>query len=160
MATLCLVEGCVSPGAPTTSGELPPSLLNQIEYRFVGDRGETNAEGWTLLWVADLEGDLSGQARWYFLEPNPIPDLTVQGASIAYYEARWEVRVSDRVILAGRSSGKTVTREGEDGIWDGHGVVTSASASYQEYLGRHTYETGPVVLGDDLPWGRGLFTIH
>lgn len=164
--TLCLVAtgwlmvGCAPPDASLASGEPAAPLSSQIEYRFVGDRGETDAEGWTLLWIASMEGDLAGEARWYFLQPNPIPDVAVQGASLAYYEARWEVRVSDQVVLAGRSAGKTVTPEGEDGIWDGHGVVTSAAGSYQDYVGRHTYETGPVVFSDEGPWGRGLFTVH
>lgn len=159
-ASLCVMSACTMQDPSEVAGEPPNPLLNQIDYRFVGDGGETDADGWTLVWIAEMEGDLSGQARWYFQQPNPIPDLSVQGASLAYYEARWEVRVEEQVVLAGRSAGKTVTRDGEDGIWDGHGVVTTASPSYQDYLGRHTYETGPVVLGDERPWGRGLFTIH
>lgn len=154
------IGGCFEPERSASPAAPPIPLMSQIEYRFVGDGGETDAQGWTLLWIADLEGDLSGEVYWYFREPNPIPDLPVRGGSIAYYEARWEVRQSDEVVLSGRSSGKTVTREGEDGIWDGHGVVTAAAAPFQEYLGRHTYETGSVHLDEESPWGRGLFSLR
>ena len=155
---LPLTVGCA--GASTS---VPPEpLFNQIEYRYAGDLQEFDAGGWQLLWVGTIEGAVSGEVRWWFEEPNPIADVALEQGSIAYYEARWEIRSGDEVLLAGRSGGKTVTVGEGDGIWDGHGVVTQASAAYQAYVGLHTYETGPVVFGDDPPsssWARGLLTI-
>lgn len=161
---MALVVAACAAEPPHSASRAPAEpLLSQIEYRFAGDRGEVDAGGWTLVWTATMEGDLSAEARWYFPEPSPIPVVAIEGGDIAYYEARWEVRVEDRMILAGWSAGKTVTMDGEDGIWDGHGVVTEASDAYQAYVGRHTFETGPVILGDEpaaIPRGRGLFAIH
>ncbi len=155
--------GCAAEPVDSPNSAQAGPLFNQIEYRFAGDRDEVDSAGWRLLWVATIDGDLSGEARWWFEEPNPIADVALGQGSIAYYEARWEIHIDDEVVLAGRSGGKTVTVTGGDGIWDGHGVVTEASTPYQAYVGRRTYETGPVILGDDPPstsWGRGLFTIH
>ncbi len=163
-APLVLILVSCGPRPAERAGPEPPApLFSQIEYRFVGDRGERDAEGWLLLWVASIEGDLNGEARWWFEEPNPIPDLAVAGGAFAYYEGKWEVRVEGAPVLSGRSAGKVVTRTGEDGVWDGHGVVTDASAAYRAWLGRRIYETGPVVFGEtaaDPPWGRGLFVVQ
>jgi hypothetical protein len=141
----------------------PPPLYSEIGYTYVGDRGETDEDGWALVWTATVEGDVSGEARWYFVEPNPIADLEVSNGSYAYYESRWQILVGGQVIMSGRSAGKTVTTADQDGVWDGHGVVTDASDAYRAYVGRPTYETGPVIFGDDPPqtmWGRGILAIQ
>lgn len=162
---LCLAATTACASEPDDSAlQAPPDpIFTEIEYHFVGGREEVDDGGWLLLWEGPMTGDLDATARWFFQEPNPIPDLAVDGGSIAYYQARWEIVVGGVRILAGRSAGKTVTHGEEDGIWDGRGVVTEASDAYRAYLGRQTYETGPVIYSDeetDAPWGRGLFTIH
>ena len=121
------IIACSTTSSESASSAAPPPLFNEIEYRFVGDRGEVDDEGWLLLWVASLEGDLEGEIRWWFEEPNPIADQEIAGASIAYYEGKWEIRIDGGACLEGRSAGKVVTRPGEDGIWDGHGVVTEGN---------------------------------
>ena len=141
----------------------PDPLSSQIEYRFVRARASLRDGGWLLARVDPIQGDLEGEVRWWFEEPNPVPDLATDGGSFAYYEAKWEVRMEGAAVLSGRSAGKVVTRSGEDGVWDGHGVVTGASPAYGAWLGRSTYETGPVVFGEtasDPPWGRGLFVVR
>jgi len=156
-ATGCGVE------SPDSSTALPAEpLFTQIEYHHAGTRGEVDEAGRSLVWMATMEGDLAAEGRWYF-EPDPVPDPAFEEGSITFYQARWEIRVDDRVILEGRSAGKTVSLSAQDFIWDGHGVVTDASPEYRAYVGRPVSETGPVLPGDYPPassWGRGLFTIH
>jgi len=84
--------------------------------------------------------------------------VTYNNGRIVPYAARWEIWDGETLVLAGESSGKTVIPEGQDGIWDGVGVVTEAHGRYNLLKGRHIYETGPVIF-DGLPYGTGIFSL-
>jgi len=141
-------------------------LTGQIDYSFVGHLGLTDDEGRTLIWEGTIEGDLNGTMKWWF-GPAPAPTIPYQGGRVNYYVARWEIWDSDgeKLLLAGDSAGKTVTRVDadselwDDGMWDGHGVVTKASRGFNRLKGRSIYETGTVIW--DFPYsGTGIFVIY
>jgi len=82
---------------------------------------------------------------------------------VDYYAAKWEILVDGELVLAGESAGKTVWRDGADGIWDGHGIVMEARGDFSTLKGRKTYETGPVIKGSNPPVsfsGTGMFLIY
>lgn len=158
---LPLTQGCQAESAESSAFE--KQLTSQIDYTFVGNLGQSDKEGRLLVWQGTIEGDLTGEIRWWFVLPSPVSEAVLDNGRVAYYEARWEVWVAGELILAGQSAGKTVFRDGEDGIWDGHGIVTDASDRFVDLKGRSVYETGPVIVGQNPPdsfSGRGLFSIH
>lgn len=135
----------------------------RIDYRFVGDRGEVDSAGRRLVFEATVEGDITGTMTWWFVDPAPAPRIDYEGGYTDYYEARWEIRSGDSLLLAGESVGKTFFLEGEEGIWDGHGTVTEGHGAFEDVVGRHYYETGPVVEGSDPPatmFGTAIIVIH
>jgi hypothetical protein len=137
-------------------------LASQIEYWSVGHLGERDDEGWLLAWKANVSGDLTGEMRWFFPETPPAPEGAYAGGEIGYYLARWELWNGDELVLAGESTGKTVIPEGEDGIWDGHGLVMEANGDSSSLKGRKTYETGIVIMPSDPDihsTGSGMFVI-
>ncbi len=139
-------------------------LTSQIDYRFVGHNGQFDDQGRLLVWEGDIQGDLTGVAKWWFELPGPVPlGADYLGGRVAFYAARWEVWADGNLILAGESSGKTVFADGVDGMWDGHGVVTEASGRFNALKGRKVYETGTVLVGLTPPVsyaGTGLFVIY
>ena len=138
-------------------------LTCQIEYWSVAEEEETDENGWLLAWKAKASGDLSGEMRWWFPETPPAPESEYSNGKIGYYVARWEFWVEDELILAGESAGKTVIDEGEDGIWDGHGIVLQADSELSSLTGRKTYETGTVIIPPDptvVSTGTGMFVVY
>ena len=138
-------------------------LACQIEYRSVGHLGEHDEKGWLLAWKADVSGDLNGEMRWWFPELPPVPEGAYAGGKVGYYLARWELWKGDELILAGESAGKTVIPDGEDGIWDGHGLVTETNGEMRSLRGRKIYETGTVLMPADpdvRSTGSGMFVIY
>lgn len=140
-----------------------PRLIGQIDYRFVGHLEQTDAAGRLLVWEAEFDGDLAGTMKWWFVMPPPVAEVATSDARISYYAARWELWSDQGLLLAGTSTGKTVFRNGEDGLWDGHGTVTEAADAYRSLVGRSIYETGPVIVGAEPPVtfsGTGLFAVY
>lgn len=136
---------------------------NQIDYWFVGHLGITDDEGRLLVWEGAIDGAISGDINWWFVFPSPVPGGAHNGGATAFYQARWEILQDDQMILAGESAGKTVFPTDEDGMWDGHGVVTDAKGRFSPLKGRKIYESGPVLVGDIPPLtyeGTGIFTIY
>jgi hypothetical protein len=143
--------------------DLSGPLTCRIQYWSVGHLGERNDEGWLLAWKATVRGDLTGELRYWFPESPPVPDGTYAGGEVGYYLARWELWDKDELILAGKSAGKTVIPDGEDGIWDGHGIVLETKSDLNSLKGRKIYETGTVILPSDpaVPSsGSGMFLIY
>jgi hypothetical protein len=135
-------------------------LTGRIDYQHVGHRGETDDQGRRLIWEGTIEGDLTGTMKWWFDASPPAPNTAYNGGRVAYYAGRWEIwDVHGTLLLAGESAGKTVLPKGEDGIWDGHGVVTEASGHFNALKGLRISETGPVLLGP-FPSGTGIFVIY
>ena len=138
-------------------------LTLQIEYWSVGKEGVTDKDGWLLAWKAKASGDLTGEMRWWFPETPPAPETEYSHGEVGYYVARWEFWNGDELILAGKSAGKTVIPEGEDGIWDGHGTVMQANGNLSSREGRRIYETGIVIMPADEETpstGSGMFVIY
>ena len=162
LATLMLFAAGVT--AQESDVSVPNGLsANQIDYWFVGHLGIFDDEGRLLVWEGTIEGDISADTKWWFVLPAPVPAGTHNGGTTNYYQARWEILQDNRIILAGDSAGKTLFPSGEDGMWDGHGVVTDAKGRFSPLKGRRTYESGPVLVGDTPPLtfeGTGIFTIY
>lgn len=162
MVTLLLVIP-VALAAAANDDKPGPALASQIEYRFVGHEQQVDDAGRLLVWTATITGDITGTMKWWFEQPAPVADQVYEGGRVSFYAARWEIFVDDKLILAGFSAGKTVLADGEDGIWDGHGVVTDAAGRFGALKGREIYETGPVILGEEPPvtfTGTGLFLVY
>ena len=138
-------------------------LTSEIDYRFVGHLEQLDDEGRLFVWAGTIEGDFTGEMKWWFVQPSPVSGSTYMGGKAAFYAARWEFWAGEELLLAGESAGKTVFPDGADGMWDGHGVVTEASGEFDALKGRKVYETGPVIVGSDPPVsysGTGLFLIY
>lgn len=135
-------------------------LTNQIDYWYVGYLDQWDDEGRLLVWEGTITGDLTGEMKWWFVIPPPVPGGAFEGGEVAFYSARWEIWDGEELLLAGESAGKTVFPVGEDGMWDGHGVVTEASEERNPLKGRKVYESGPVLFGMGPPNGTGLFLIY
>ena len=142
----------------------PSGLLTcQIEYWSVSHVGERDGNGWLLAWKAKVSGDLTGELRYWFPDSPPAPEGTYAGGTVGYYLARWELWNGDEMILAGESAGKTVIPDGQDGIWDGQGLVMEANGELSSLTGRKTYETGTVIMPSDpavVSTGSGMFVIY
>ena len=138
-------------------------LTCQIEYWSVGHLDERDDDGWLLAWKGNVSGDLTGELRYWFPESPPVPEGTYSGGKVGYYLARWELWNGEELILAGESAGKTVIPDGEDGIWDGHGIVMSTASDLSSLKGRKIYETGTVIMPSDLAapsTGAGMFLVY
>ena len=139
------------------------SLASEVVYQYVGHLEEVDDQGRLLVWEATIKGDVTGELKWWFVQPSPASSTPYAGGRVDYYGARWEIRVGGELVLAGKSAGKTVWADGADGIWDGHGVVTEARGDFSMLKGHKTYETGPVFKGSNPPVsfaGTGLFVIY
>jgi hypothetical protein len=139
-------------------------LLNgALDLTYVGHLEKTDDDGRLLVWEGSVGGDFAGKIRWWFIDPPPIARGPYKGGVVNYYRARWEIWVSEKLVLAGESAGKTVAPDQLDGIWDGHGVVTEAYGKFARLKGHKVYETGPVIYGSDPPGslsGTGMFQIY
>jgi hypothetical protein len=138
-------------------------LTGALDLTYAGNLEKTDDAGRLLVWEGSVGGDFGGTIRWWFIDPSPIVSTTHIGGTIDYYEARWEIWVDEKLVLAGQSAGKTVAPDQSDGIWDGHGVVTEAYGEFARFKGRKVYETGPVIYGSNPPdslTGTGMFQIY
>ncbi len=138
-------------------------LVSEIDYRFVGHLEQFDDDGRLLVWEGTIKGDLTGEMKYWFVQPPRVSGSTYMGGEVTFYVARWEIWVGEDLLLAGESAGKTVFPDGADAMWDGHGVVTEASSDFNALKGRKVYETGPVIVGSDPPVsfsGTGMFLIY
>jgi hypothetical protein len=138
-------------------------LIGEIEYWFVGHLGQTDGAGNLLVWEGTIGGMVTGDMKWWFVNPPPVPEAATAGGHVSFYVARWELWVDGDLLLAGESAGKTVFPDGADGIWDGHGRVTEAAGRFADLAGHRIYESGPVLRGSDPPRsfkGTGAFVVY
>ena len=162
--TLLLVLGTVL--ADDAEIKPAPSLTGTITYDFAAHLGIFDVEGRLLCWEGNISGDIEGVTLWWF-------DLTGSRDTglVKHYIARWEIWSDDPLensgeavlLLAGDSAGTTTVPPGKDGIWRGKGIVTEASAGFEDWIGRQTYEGGSVtwVIPGVLPLGgEGIFRIN
>lgn len=166
LASLLLVLSMTLAGATAFAdkGPVPNGrLASQIDYWFVGHLGQMDYEGRLLVWDGIIQGSFTGEVKWWFVIPGPVARTAFDAGEVAFYAARWEIRVAGELALAGESAGKTVFPTLADGIWDGHGVVTEAKGSFSPLKGRKMYETGTVLLGSTPPvtfTGTGMFSVY
>jgi hypothetical protein len=149
-----LADDADVPGAP---------LTGPLDLTYVGHLEKTDDDGRLLVWEGSVGGDFAGKIKWWFIDPSTVASSTFMGGTVNYYEARWEIWVGEKLILAGESAGKTVTPDQSDGMWDGHGVVTGAYGRFARFKGHKVYETGPVIYGSNPPFsltGTGMFQIY
>jgi hypothetical protein len=141
-------------------------LTSEINYWFVGGDGTLDDEGRLLVWEATIEGDITGEMKWWFVIPPPVFGSEFVGGEVVFYSARWEIWDGKKLLLAGESAGKTVFPDDADGMWDGHGVVTEVRKGFKPLKGRKlkglkVYETGPVIAGMEYLYiGTGMFLIY
>ena len=138
-------------------------LVGALDLTYVGHLGKTDDNGMVLNWEGSVNGDFAGEIKWWFVDPPPVSGHTFRGGEAFYYVARWEIRVEETLVLAGESAGKTITPDGADGMWDGHGVVSEAYGKFARFKGYKVYETGPVIYGSNPPEslsGTGMFQIY
>ena len=135
-----------------------PSLDNTITYTFTGHLGTFDAQGRLLVWIGDIQGDIEGQMKWWFVLGGGPPNMP-DAAHVGHYEARWEIWDGGDLLLAGNSAGTTAQPKGKDGIWRGKGVVTEVSAGFEGWDGRPMFEGGNVNW--TFPYsGQGMFKIN
>ena len=133
------------------------ALTCTIRVDFVGHLGTIDDEGRLLAYDGEIHGDIEGVIKWWL-------DLAYSRniGQTSYYAARWEIYdLADNLILAGDDAGTTAKPPGEDGIWRGKGIVTEASAEFEDWIGRQVYESGNVEWDETgLPkGGEGTFRI-
>jgi hypothetical protein len=171
LPALLFWTGCVGTDTPTglsVEGEIDlavaaakkpaPSLSSTIDYVFVGHHGIFDSDGRRLVWDGEIHGDIEGQMLWWFVPGGGPPNMP-DAAHVSFYEARWEIWDGDALLLAGNSAGTTARPPGKDGIWRGKGIVTEASAGFEDWNGRHVYEGGNVNWV--FPYsGEGIFRIN
>lgn len=156
---LLLVSGTVLADEAALGDLKPdPSLRCEITYNFVGHLGQFDAEGRLLAWDGEIHGDIEGVIFWWF-------DLTRKQVigQVSHYVARWEILDGDKaLLLAGDSAGTTTTPPGKDGIWLGKGLVTEASAGFEEWMGCEMYEGGNVTWDEtgNPKDGAGRFRVN
>ena len=162
LLSLGLIFACCS--ASADQFDVPQGqLVSSIDYEFMAHLNIFDDEGRLLVWEGNISGDLNGHMKWWVVVPGPVPGYVFDNGVFSYYTARFEFyNDMDELTLAGESSGKTVfpIDPDGDGIWDGAGVVTEAKGRYSPLKGRKIYETGPVVMGEGLPYGAGMWTIQ
>jgi hypothetical protein len=165
-ATVMLVLSMTLAGAITfaDAADVPDALLTgALDLTYAGHLEKTDDDGRLLVWEGSIGGDFGGKIEWWFIDPSTVASTTYMGGTVNYYEARWEIWVGEKLVLAGESAGKTVTPDQSDGMWDGHGVVTEAYGKFARFKGHKVYETGPVIYGSNPPvslTGTGMFQIY
>jgi hypothetical protein len=169
--TLALACTDTTPVGPPIDGEIDlarsaaatkpaPSLSSTIDYWYVGYLGEFDSEGRLLVWEGEIDGDIEGQMKWWFVLGGGPPNIPEE-AHVGFYEARWEIWDGDVLLLAGNSAGTTAMprRPIKDGIWRGKGIVTEAYAAFEDWNDRPIFEGGNVAWGPP-PFGEGIFRIN
>ena len=155
---LLLVSGTVLADDAALGDPKPaPSLTGSTEHEFVGHLGILDDKGRLLAWEGTISGDINGVIQWWM---GPMSTI----GHVSSYVYRVEIWNSDKTVLrlAGEQAGSTTAAPGKDAVWRGKGIVTEASAEFDEWIGRQVYESGhatwaiPGVLPD---YGVSTFLI-
>ena len=154
---LLVVLGAVLADDAIDAQKPSSAIICTITCDFVGHLGTVDDEGRLLAWDGEIHGDIEGVILWWF-------DLTHSRRieQVSYYAARWEIfDLADNLLLAGDSAGTTAVPPGKDGIWRGKGIVTEASAGFEDWIGRQVYEGGNVTWDEagNPKDGEGTFRI-
>ncbi len=129
--------------------EPAPSLTCTTEHEFVGHLGTIDDKGRLLAWEGTISGDINGVIKWW------MGPMSTNGHT-SNYVYRVEIWNSDKTVLllAGENAGSTTAELGKDAFWRGKGIITEASAEFEDWIGRQVFESGqatwaiPGVLPD------------
>jgi uncharacterized protein (TIGR02246 family) len=167
LALLLVLGTVLADDAVIEAQKSAPSLTGTTEYDFFGadDPPTVDAEGRVLCWKGPISGDIEGVILWWF-----DMDLFVRTGQVSHWVDRWEIWSDDPLenpgeavlLLAGDEAGTTTAPPGEDGFWWGKGIVTEASAEFENWIGRQMYDGGNVKwAAPGLPdCGEGTFRIN
>jgi len=155
---LLLVSGTASADDAALGDPKPaPSLTGTTEHEFVGHLEILDDKGRLLAWEGTISGDINGVIQWWM---GPMSTI----GHVSHYVYRVEIWNSDKTVLllAGEQAGSTTAAPGKNPVWRGKGIVTEASAEFEDWIGRQVYESGhatwaiPGVLPD---YGVSTFLI-
>ena len=167
LALLLVLGTVLAGGAAIEAQNSAPSLTGTTEYYFFGadDPPTVDAEGRVLCWKGPISGDIEGVILWWF-----DMDRFVSAGQVSHWVNRWEIWSGDPLenpeeavlLMAGDEAGTTTAPPGEDGFWWGKGIVTEASAEFEDWIGRQMYDGGNFTwAAPGLPdCGEGTFRIN
>ncbi|UCD40506.1 MAG: SgcJ/EcaC family oxidoreductase, partial [Candidatus Bathyarchaeota archaeon] len=167
LALLLVLGTVLADDAAIEAQKSAQSLTGTTAYDFFGadDPPTVDAEGRVLCWKGSISGDIEGVILWWF-----DMDRFVTIGQVSHWVDRWEIWSDDPLenpeeavlLLAGDEAGTTTAPPGEDGFWWGKGIVTEASAEFEDWIGRQMYDGGNVTwAAPGLPdCGEGTFRIN
>ena len=167
LALLLVLGTVLADDAAIEAQKSAPSLTGTTNYIFTGadDPPTVDAEGRVLCWKGPISGDIEGVILWWF-----DMDRFVAIGQVSHWVDRWEIWSDDPLenpeeavlLLAGDEAGTTTAPPGEDGFWWGKGIVTEASAEFEDWIGRQMYDGGNFTFAaPGLPdCGEGTFRIN
>ncbi len=62
-------------------------LVSEIAYQFVGHLEEIDDQGRLFVWEASIKGDVTGDLKWWFVQPAPVSSTPYAGGRVDYYAA-------------------------------------------------------------------------
>jgi hypothetical protein len=87
---LLLVCAVSLTGSAAYAGKLDPEkLVSEIAYQFVGHLEEFDDQGRLLVWKSTIKGDVTGELKWWFVQPSPVSSQPFTGGRADFYSARW-----------------------------------------------------------------------
>ena len=134
-----------------------PPLTCETEYFFVG----AVIDGTLFAWAGPVSGDVDGIIMWWLTSVSPHP--VRPPAQAGQMSFRWEIwdgewtpdmeswdgtawedwYNGERVLsLAGDEKERTIVRHGKNSVWRANGIVTEASAEYEDYVGSQAHDGG------------------
>ena len=63
-------------------------LASEVVYQFVGHLEEVDDQGRLLVWEATINGDVTGELKWWFVQPSPVSSTPYTGGRVDDYAAR------------------------------------------------------------------------
>jgi hypothetical protein len=146
-----------------------PPLKCETEYFFVGAPidGFVGApiDATLFTWAGPVSGDVDGIIIWWLtsVSPHPVrpPNGTAQAGQMSFKWEIWDEEWTpdnmeswdgtawedwyngERVLsLAGDENERTIVRHGKNSVWRANGIVTEASAEYEDYIGSQMHDGG------------------
>ena len=165
-ATWGKIKGTFKDEAPASLAKPAPSLRAATEYFFVAGYGITDDDGRVLCWQGPISGDINGIIQWWmFLDGPNAPNTGQVGHHAGGRFAIWDVDplenpVEALLLLAGSDEESTTVRHGKNSVWRANGIVTEAYGEFEDWIGRHVYESGTVYWDTSPISGDGIFSIN
>jgi len=61
-----------------------PPLASEVVYQYVGHLEEVDDQGRLLVWQATIKGDVTGELKWWFVQPSPVSSTSYAGGRVNY----------------------------------------------------------------------------